>query len=1050
MEPAKPLAELPEKRLRFTFRYQRWSDVLEWFAEQADLSLVLDAPPPGTFNYSDNRDYSASEALDLLNSVLLTKGYTLIRRERMLTLIDVSEQFPEGLIPKVTLEEVEKRGKHELVTVEFSLGRRDPEAVTAAVTPLLGPYHKLLPVAPTKQLFVTDRAGVMSEVQKVVQSIPETPLPVQPAVPPKPEPPQLKVYPIDKGDPDALMPILEKLVPTAQLVFDPNLNQLHANATPTQHAMIQTVLDQILTAASTDRERRVEVYRLDKPAPGAKVPEMFKAVVPKAAVSLKEDGTAVIVWASPAEHETIRAALDKLGGGPTGDPLTSPQLEIYRLTRVDPTKLITMLEKLVPDAKLSYDERSRSLIALAKPADQQAIRATLAQVQAEGDAQGADQPRFETYEVRAAGTAAGTAAGGEAMISQVQPLVPEAKITYDARTSRLVVYGTAAEQQLVKSALEKLGLEKATGDTRTMEAYPLAGADPTATQTLLQQLVPLAEFTPDATQQRLVALAAPADHERIKTTLEKLRPNPADPQSAQLRFYPYEQEPPAEVLELLGKVAPQAKITVDKDNERLMVLAPPTSQTAVETALQQFQQATPAKGKPELATYPIKSSDPASLLELLKVRYPKAQLVLDAPNKRLLVWASPEDQASLAASIQKLEAEPAAEQQPRFESYPLYGFATAAEAGTLVTSLQPLVAERPLHDRQQSQESDRLGDGQGTRDRPPGSGAAGPRPGSAEHAAVGSPSAGQSRRRHNAGPAAEARSRRPVDPGRQDQQPDRTGRARRSAADPRHAAAAAARLGRRRRSHRPLPSSGACAVRGPAEHPERNGAHRPADGRRGEQTADRGGDRGGPRGHPEDRRAIRVQHAARGTAQAGRLSRHGGSEETLRGRPAVAADRDAGPASPERRRPRLADRLGPAQRTDQDRRADQTAGARRAADRATAAGDLHLCGRRSHDDFHVRDNLVSRRQVRGRRQIAADPGLGSAAGSREDQARVGATGQRRNAGRFRTAVPVVSAVESGARGRGPDAAAAAARGQDLRRRDIQAGSWPGRARRIKR
>ena len=166
----------------------------------------MDAPPPGTFNYSDSRDYSVSEALDLLNSVLLTKGYTLIRRERMLTLIDVSEEFPEGLIPKVTLEELEKRGKHELVTVELSLGRRDPEAVTAAVTPLLGPYHKLLAVAPTKQLFVTDRAGIISDVNKVVQSLARTPTPAQPAVPPKPEPPELKVYPIDKADPDACCP----------------------------------------------------------------------------------------------------------------------------------------------------------------------------------------------------------------------------------------------------------------------------------------------------------------------------------------------------------------------------------------------------------------------------------------------------------------------------------------------------------------------------------------------------------------------------------------------------------------------------------------------------------------------------------------------------------------------------------------------------------------------------------------------------------------------------------------------------------------------------
>ncbi len=158
-----------------------------------------------------------------------------------------------------------------------------------------------------------------------------------------------------------------------------------------------------------------------------------------------------------------------------------------------------------------------------------------------------------------------------------------------------------------------------------------------------------------------------------------------------MRFYPFELEPPADVLDLLGKVAPQAKITVDKDNERLMVVAPPTSQTAVETAFQQFQKATPTKGKPELATYPIKASDPASVLEMAKARYPKAQVVLDATNKRLLVWAPPKDQAELAASIQKLEAEPAAD-TAAVESYPLHGFADATTAGTLVTSLQPLVA----------------------------------------------------------------------------------------------------------------------------------------------------------------------------------------------------------------------------------------------------------------------------------------------------------------------------------------------------------------------
>ena len=39
--------EAAEPRLRFNFRFQRWTDVLEWLAKQSDLSLVLDAPPPG-------------------------------------------------------------------------------------------------------------------------------------------------------------------------------------------------------------------------------------------------------------------------------------------------------------------------------------------------------------------------------------------------------------------------------------------------------------------------------------------------------------------------------------------------------------------------------------------------------------------------------------------------------------------------------------------------------------------------------------------------------------------------------------------------------------------------------------------------------------------------------------------------------------------------------------------------------------------------------------------------------------------------------------------
>jgi hypothetical protein len=37
-----------DKKLRFNFRYQKWPEVLDWVAKEADLSLVMDTPPPGS------------------------------------------------------------------------------------------------------------------------------------------------------------------------------------------------------------------------------------------------------------------------------------------------------------------------------------------------------------------------------------------------------------------------------------------------------------------------------------------------------------------------------------------------------------------------------------------------------------------------------------------------------------------------------------------------------------------------------------------------------------------------------------------------------------------------------------------------------------------------------------------------------------------------------------------------------------------------------------------------------------------------------------------
>ena len=91
-------------RLRFNFRFQPWGQVLDWLGKQTGLSVQLDVMPLGTFNFTDDREYTPAEAIDLLNRVLSTKGCTLVRHGRKLILINREGDVPIG--PTIPTNEI--------------------------------------------------------------------------------------------------------------------------------------------------------------------------------------------------------------------------------------------------------------------------------------------------------------------------------------------------------------------------------------------------------------------------------------------------------------------------------------------------------------------------------------------------------------------------------------------------------------------------------------------------------------------------------------------------------------------------------------------------------------------------------------------------------------------------------------------------------------------------------------------------------------------------------------------------------------------------------
>ncbi|MBM4002900.1 MAG: hypothetical protein FJ295_06360 [Planctomycetes bacterium] len=158
-------------KIVFNFRFAPWKEVIDWFARKADLSFIGEPYPSGTFNYSDTKSYSPPEAIDLLNGVLLTKGYTLIRRERLLLLLNLEDPIPDPLIELIAPEDLDRRGKNELVKCMFTLKRMSTEEAEREVSKLIGPSGIITVLPQARQMIVRETGGRLRMIRELIDAL---------------------------------------------------------------------------------------------------------------------------------------------------------------------------------------------------------------------------------------------------------------------------------------------------------------------------------------------------------------------------------------------------------------------------------------------------------------------------------------------------------------------------------------------------------------------------------------------------------------------------------------------------------------------------------------------------------------------------------------------------------------------------------------------------------------------------------------------------------------------------------------------------------------
>jgi type II secretory pathway component GspD/PulD (secretin) len=390
----------PEGKLRINFKYAPWKDVIEFFAQQANLSLVTDGFPEGTFNYTDNKSYTIEQVLDLLNKVLSTRGYQLVRSERMLMLFNVSDgPIPPVFVETVDAKDLDSRGDFEFVSVQFQLSRMTPQEAEAEIGSLKGPHGSILPLTRARQIVVADIARNLRRMKKAIEAIEN---------------------PYGAKDGSVTIIRLKNLLPAEFMTM---VRQL-----------IGIPEGQFATPDGTSLR-----------------------------IAVDDLGGKLIVTGKPAMIEQLQDLVKLLddevkGSGSDGAPIETPQFAVYPVAKADPTLVENVIKVLLagtPDARVSLDQKTGKLAVLARPSVHKTILAILNEMEHQGG-------NFEVIKLRKldpqqAVTQINRLFGGSTDPAGKTVAAGAPRVEPDTVNMSITVMGTTAQVEQIKAWLVKMG-----------------------------------------------------------------------------------------------------------------------------------------------------------------------------------------------------------------------------------------------------------------------------------------------------------------------------------------------------------------------------------------------------------------------------------------------------------------------------------------------------------------------------------------------------------------------------------------------------------------
>lgn len=186
------------KRIVFDMRAKPWASVLEWFADEAHMPLVVGRfrLPEGSFTFVGPKDvngkprkYSLVEVFDIINELLMVDHkFALLRRDGTFMLFPADDPGLNYLLPpRIELGHLPQRGNTEIVEVVVGL-RKDVDADELAreLKRIVGSFGRATPWGDDKLILLGSVPSLRHAIDTISDKLLTLPQVSPPASPPPP------------------------------------------------------------------------------------------------------------------------------------------------------------------------------------------------------------------------------------------------------------------------------------------------------------------------------------------------------------------------------------------------------------------------------------------------------------------------------------------------------------------------------------------------------------------------------------------------------------------------------------------------------------------------------------------------------------------------------------------------------------------------------------------------------------------------------------------------------------------------------------------------